>query len=121
MAKLVENVYVADSRTYNVERLWSLVSRRKPKRIQTDKLKHIIDSKVWYKTPREIIRNKNGSHWYRINNANMKYPILIDEDYCVVDGCHRLCKAYIKKQKSIRVHFIKQKDLQKVHMKGTRT
>ena len=89
-----------------------------PKRIATKDLCYILNSRVWYKTPKQIIKNKNGSHWKRINDANLKYPILVDEDYCVIDGCHRWCKAYLKKQKTIRVHVIKEKDLKRVRMKG---
>ena len=118
MPRAVENIYIDGTKVYNVERLWSMVSRRKPKRIKTSELSDILTSRVWYKTPKDIIKNKNGSHWNRIKNANMRYPIMMTEDGSVIDGCHRWCKAYIKKQKTIRVHIVKDKDLKRVRMKG---
>ena len=120
MPRAIENIYVDGKSVYNVERLWSMVSRRKPKRIKTSELSDILTSRVWYKTPQQIIKNKNGSHWNRIQNANMKYPIMLTEDGAVIDGCHRWCKAYLNKQKTIRVHIVKDRDLKKVKMKGNR-
>lgn len=115
---MTENVYCDGKRMYNVERLWSLVKRRKPRRIKTDKLDYVLDSRVWYTTPKNIIKKKVGQHWNRIIDAELKYPLLVDEEYYIIDGCHRWCKAHLNGQKTIRVHVIKKKDLKRVRMKG---
>ena len=42
MPRAVENIYIDGKSVYNVERLWSVVSRRKPKRIKTSELSDIL-------------------------------------------------------------------------------
>jgi hypothetical protein len=116
MKPIIENVYIDGAKEYDVKRLWSLVKNREPKRHRVLNYDFLFDAKVWYKTPKEIIKNKRGSHWNRIKNANLKYPIIVDEDGHVVDGCHRWCKALIAKRKTIRVHIVTKKDLRKAQI-----
>lgn len=36
-----------------------------------------------------------GDHIPRILHADLTYPIIIDPDNNILDGCHRLCKYYL--------------------------
>jgi len=42
----------------------------------------------------------------RIRRANLKYPIILNDKYLIVDGWHRFIKAYIRGDKSIRAKFL---------------
>lgn len=64
-------------------------------------VKHLLGSMVWNENgvdimPLEVIlyKDKYPSHWKRINTSNIKCPILSYKDI-IVDGYHRLSKAYI--------------------------
>lgn len=50
----------------------------------------------------EIIAMRQSTHWERIKNANLNYPIVVmacNDQLEVLDGCHRLAKIYMTKQK----------------------
>lgn len=40
-------------------------------------------------------------HMEAVNNAELGYPIILDEDGMVMDGRHRIMKALLTKEKSI--------------------
>ena len=47
-------------------------------------------------------------HHHKILNANYNYPIIISEDGLIMDGVHRICRAYIEGRKTIpAVRFVK--------------
>lgn len=70
-------------------------------------------------------RNKNQKfkmHFNRIKNADLSYPIIIIANTrIIVDGAHRLIKAFWKKQKKIRVYYVDKKWLKqfKIAKSGT--
>ena len=41
-------------------------------------------------------------HYKLVENANLKYPIIINKDWKVVDWRHRICKAILKWHKKIK-------------------
>lgn len=41
-------------------------------------------------------------HMKAINNANLAYPIILDEDGDIMDGRHRLMKALLNGEKTIK-------------------
>jgi len=41
-------------------------------------------------------------HCEAINNADLKYPIILDEDGAIMDGRHRLMKAMLLNKKTIK-------------------
>lgn len=45
-------------------------------------------------------------HMVRVNNANLKYPIIIHYDGEVVDWYHRIAKAILQKKKYIKWYRI---------------
>ena len=56
---------------------------------------------VYYKysnlTLREMVTHMNA-----VNEADLKYPIILDEDGEVMDGRHRIMKAIISNKKTIK-------------------
>lgn len=60
-----------------------------------------------------MLEKPNDAFTKRMNAADMKYPILIDwEDY-VIDGAHRLAKAYFNDQETIEVKVVSKEILNK--------
>ena len=41
-------------------------------------------------------------HAQRVNNADLKYPILLDDDGIICDGWHRIAKALLEGKTSIK-------------------
>jgi len=61
--------------------------------------------------PWEVTKNpdKHSTHWEKIQEADLKYPIDIMENkgrWLILDGLHRLVKAYILKMKTVKVRKI---------------
>lgn len=67
--------------------------------------------------PLEIINNKKLSkyHWNKINKSNLSYPIITHGSY-IVDGRHRLAKAYLKGYKKIKIYNFDNKLLNKFYL-----
>jgi hypothetical protein len=63
-------------------------------------------------TPYDVIKNPKLSpnHYNRIINADIKYPILIHNG-TIIDGMHRLSRAYILKAPYLLVRYITNKQL----------
>ena len=115
---LTNNVFYDGKRVYDTERLWSLVSRRTPTRRKIKPLEWHLKEKVWSMRPMDVIRNrkKHSRHWSRIKNADLSYPILVNDEGIIIDGCHRLSKAYMMGRATILVHEVSEKDLRKARL-----
>ena len=66
-------------------------------------------------SPYEVIQNKNKSieHYNRIIDSDLRYPIIINEKYQVIDGMHRLAKAYLNNKTTIKAYIIDNKLMKK--------
>ena len=65
----------------------------------------------WNLTPWEVIKKKGGSkgHQKRTEKADAKYPIIITKyksKYVVLDGVHRLVKAYLNGKKKVKAKVV---------------
>ncbi len=50
-------------------------------------------------------------HHEKILKADLNYPIIISEDGTIMDGIHRICRAYLEGRKTIpAVQFLKNPD-----------
>ena len=56
---------------------------------------------MYYKYDNLTLRELAG-HIVAVENADLKYPIILDEDGEIMDGRHRLLKAIIKDKKIIK-------------------
>lgn len=63
----------------------------------------------------DTIKNpkKYKSDYERIKNADLKYPIIMTETGYIVDGAHRIAKAYLNKEKTIKVYIFDEKLMKK--------
>ena len=80
---------------------------------------------IWYGgevynlTPKEIIENpeKYKEEYERTMNADLSYPIDIMENkgrWLILDGLHRLMKAFIQNQKTVQVRKIPRSEIAKI-------
>lgn len=66
----------------------------------------------WNLTPREVIEHPeyHKNHYQRIKKSDLNYPICITKNkydkWFVLDGTHRLAKAYINNKKIAKVKII---------------
>ena len=49
----------------------------------------------------------------RIKNVDMKYPIIVDSNYNILDGVHRYVKHIIENKKKINVYIFDKKLMKK--------
>jgi disulfide oxidoreductase YuzD len=61
----------------------------------------------------DIKNKKYKDEVFRIENANMNYPIIIDSNYNILDGVHRYVKHIIENKKTINVYIFDKKLMKK--------
>ena|SRR3989344_3474648 len=74
---------------------------------------------VYNLKPREVLENpvKYSKEYQRTVKADLKFPIDIMKNkgrWLILDGLHRLMKAYIEKQESVRVRKIPREKIQQI-------
>jgi hypothetical protein len=74
------------------------------------------DTDGWNLTPWEVIEKKKGTagHRKRAQKAELRYPIVVTRcrsRYVVLDGVHRLVKAYMNGEKKMKAKIIPKKIL----------
>lgn len=86
------------------DRLWSLASNLVPFEIEIDSIKE-FDRNCWFDS-REPTLREVAKHVGRIQAAELGYPIILNDDGSLMDGGHRICKAYLEgKKKVLAVQF----------------
>lgn len=134
----IARTFIMDGKKYSVDRLFKITKNIKIHKVPTKDLLIQLTNKSWeYKhegnadiSPIDVIENpkknrKYTKHYNRIINADMQYPILVYQDkeeldpskhVIIVDGLHRLSRAYIEKHPNINVRYITNKQLEKVYI-----
>lgn len=78
---------------YNVERLWELARALPVKSVPLDTIKE-LDEDCWFCGTLPTLR-KVGEHARRINNADFSHPIILNARGGLMDGGHRVVKAWL--------------------------
>lgn len=65
----------------------------------------------WNLTPRDMIEGKPDTieHMQKVHDSNLAYPIVIiwhKDKWVILDGIHRLVKAYVLKSPTINVNIL---------------
>lgn len=107
---------------WDSKKVWALVIPTQT--IDIEELTWHFDIPFWEKdgtdaynlTPWEVINKKEGTldHQKRVEQVDLRYPIDIMENkgkYVILDGLHRLVKAYILGQKEVQVRIIPRKNI----------
>lgn len=113
---------------YEVAKMWKQIPWLTPFRISMKTLRHELEVKAWVSetgkiiSPMDIIeqRIQDDGHWERIQNADLNYSIIVMDErinerhsgnlsatsrpikWDVLDGYHRLSKAYLYNLESIQ-------------------
>jgi len=104
-----------DKKIYSVDMMFAYIHIYKPKykKINVEQLLHTLDYKGWgnpkeniYYSPKQVLENpkKYKDEIKRINEANLKYPIIV-YDNNIVDGVHRLTKSCLINKKTIKAYI----------------
>lgn len=127
----LERTFTMDGRIYSVDRLFKITKSIKVYKLPIAELTKLLNVPVWENknigvgeiAPIDVINNpdktkKHQKHYRRILTSDMSYPILLYRDSAgwqvIIDGMHRLSKAYIQKHETIDVKFVTAKQLDKV-------
>ncbi len=109
--------YSDSKKIYSVDLMIAYVNIYKPQTIKinpNDYINSIINYKGWgnptkkiFYSPQDVLNNpiKYKDDYERIMNANLKFPIIISKNNNIVDGVHRLIKAYIMKKQIMAYVF----------------
>lgn len=118
------SLYTDSKYCYSVDAMISYIHNHKieVEKVPAKPFYGLLDNKSWIDSnnnheysPIDVINDpkKYPNDANRITEADLKYPIIlshVNDNYFVVDGYHRLAKAYLTKKKNIRV-IIFNKDL----------
>jgi hypothetical protein len=121
--------YFSDNKyKYSIELMFAYINLYNPNnktKLNVDDLKFNLEYNCWENNvcPIDVlndIKNKKyKNEIVRIKNANIKYPIIVDSKYNILDGVHRYVKHIIKNKKKINV-YIFDKNLMKKFIIGKR-
>ena len=110
-----------DKKIYSVDMMFDYINIFKPKytKIKTDQLLHNLEYKGWgdpknnlFYSPKQVLENpkKYKDEIKRINEAELKYPIIVYNNN-IVDGVHRLSKSYLLNKKTIKAYIFDDKTI----------
>ena len=114
---MVVQTYSDGKYIYSVDLMFMYINNRNiiSDKIRMQKLSNQLKHKVWSDNiaPIEVIKDKNVSiqDHNRIQSADLRYPIIIDgridrsHNFNIVDGMHRLSKAFALNKKYIRAYI----------------
>ena len=93
---------------WEVPRLWELAAGLPVRSTPVQSLEHFLDQNRWFNlgdendhdtpTPRAI-----AVHSERIHSADLSYPIILSASGEIMDGLHRLAKAWMLGNETIQV------------------
>jgi hypothetical protein len=116
--------FSSNNKIYSVDMMLAYINIFKPNYIyiNIDSLMKNLDYKAWgdpiqeiHYSPMDVLKTpkKYKDEIKRIKNADLRYPIIITSNNNIVDGVHRLTKAYLNKNKKIKVYKFMAKDMSK--------
>ena len=114
--------YFSDNKyKYSTALMFSYINLCKPNKnkLNLEELNFNLEYNSWENNVRPIdvlndMKNKKyKDEVSRIRNANIKYPIIIDSNYNILDGVHRYIKHIIENKKTIDVYIFDKKLMKK--------
>ena len=122
--------YSNDKKIYSVDMMIAYLNIYKQPTIKVpiSKLLHVLEYEGWGDplkkikySAMDVIKSpkKYKNEINRIKKADLKYPIIMDEQY-IIDGVHRLSKAYLQNKKYIKAYIFDKKLMKKflINSKG---
>ena len=123
----MQQTYCNNNNIYSVDMMFAYINIYKPKSkyIEISTLQKTLEYDCWgipekniKYSPMDVLANPNKKMYKeeieRINNANLKFPIIIEENgHHVVDGVHRLVKASLQKNIKIKAYVFSKEEMKK--------
>lgn len=117
-------IYVENGIVYSVDMMLRYVNEMKPikLKIKSKKLFPQLEEKIWkignkFYPPFSVIKNSKKKlfkdHLDRIKLSDISYPIIVKDNYLIVDGMHRLSKIYMDKIKHVYVYKLDEQLMKK--------
>ena len=122
-------VFIEDGNTYDIDKLKEVLKDNKVERVKVNELvSQLYDRTVWAEgergiAPIMVLVNPTYDHTYikhmtRIRTSDLENPIIIRvSDGKVLDGYHRLTKAFILGRDRIKVFYVQDEQMSKVLVK----
>ena len=82
------------------ERLWELAQGLEPFEIAIEDIPE-IDQNCWFPDREPTVR-RVAEHCSRILEADLTHPIILNADGSLMDGGHRICKAFLEGRSSVQ-------------------
>jgi hypothetical protein len=113
--------FTDDKYKYSIALMFAYINIYKPNKytVDIDDLKFNLEYNCWANNvrPIDVIKDINNKLYknevLRIKNANIKYPIIINSNYRILDGFHRYVKHIIGNKKNINVYIFDNKLIRK--------
>lgn len=111
MYKLKFGYFSDDKYNYSVDKMIEYINEHKPPKIKLN-VKDLLFNLNWDSLennikPKDILKDIENfkTEEIRIKRADMKYPIIIDSNYNIIDGVHRYMKHILKNKRKINVYM----------------
>lgn len=88
---------------WNVERLWEAAQGLPVEKVPVAQFTEWLDSDCWFAADAPATIRRVADHARRIYAADLSRPILLDPEGGLVDGSHRLARAYLEGHTEIAV------------------
>src|SRR5690348_9044181 len=94
------------TRIWFTDRLWELARDLPVHSVRIDSIRE-LDQNCWFHEKSPPTCRNVALHAQRIQQADLSYPIILSADGGLMDGGHRLCKAWLLGHTEIRaVRFL---------------
>lgn len=104
----IDHIYHDKTGTYDIYKLHKITKNNPTTIVPLSKFTNHIKKKEWGKySIKNVLDNpdKYPEEMKEIKNVDLRYPILIHKDN-VIDGNHRLAKAFLLRKKKIKAKYI---------------
>jgi len=89
------HVFSSDSCWWDVTKLWRLAAKLPVKQVKVSELAHNLEG--------EVKMADLADYFCDVMASDLQYPIILAPDGVIMDGYHRLVKALVLKETTIRV------------------
>ena len=105
---------------FYIDDLFKLVIGKPVVKVALTQFKFIMNNNYWFDPDNEPPLSEFIEHYKRVIEADLKYPIIaLSDGQDVLDGIHRLTKAFVNEYDYINVIYITKKELMTINRKKT--
>jgi hypothetical protein len=87
---------------WSVPRLWELAKDLPVREISLQEFASYLDNDFWFNSGVAPTTRSVAAHCRKIIDAKLSFPILLDQEGRLMDGMHRLAKAWLMGRTSVR-------------------